>query len=242
MQSRYSGNFISQIRANSGDFHELRPYVFGEESTRIDYKKSNFEENSLIVREYVQEKTYEVCLVFVIDPSLRFGTTELTKFDIISEAIMMICDAVWEKELQGSCYIASTSITPNQFLEYPFPRDAQELQHFLIFLKKTILSCTTSLSGKQTTSILKRISENREQKGILLFGENFLEKQIHQFFSEFQLLQILIVHPVEHRIAKNNTLPEKLLTEPISKAYGAQVVLSQPEQIGNMLQSAFHVW
>lgn len=114
--------------------------------------------------------------------------------------------------------------------------------HFLAFLKKTILSCTDSLSEKQTTAILKRISDNREQKGILLFGENFSEKQIHQFFSEFQLLQILIVHPAEFRITKNNALPEKLLTEPISKVYGAQVVLSQPEQIGNMLQSAFHVW
>lgn len=47
---------------------------------------------------------------------------------------------------------------------------------------------------------------------------------------------------MELRIAKNTTLPEKLLNEPVSKIYGAQVVLSQPEQIGNMLQSAFHVW
>jgi len=155
---------------------------------------------------------------------------------------MLICNSVWEKELSGSCHIVSTSMGQNQFLEYPFPRDTQELQHFLAFLKKTILSCTSSLSEKQATPILKRISENREQKGIFLFGENFSEKQIQQFFMEFQLLQILIIHPVELQIVKHVSLPKKLLSEPMSKSYGAQVVLSQPDQIANMLQSALHLW
>ena len=65
---------------------------------------------------------------------------------------------------------------------------------------------------------------------------------MQQFFSEFQVLQILIIHPVELRITQHISLPEKLLSEPMSQVYGAQVVLSNPDQIGNMLQSAFHLW
>jgi uncharacterized protein (DUF58 family) len=130
LQSRYSGNYVSRIRANSGDFHELRPYIIGEESSRIDYRKSNFEENHLIVREYTQEKSYEACMVFCIDPSWRFGTSELTKFDILSEAVMLICQSVWAHELQGSMLLIGEGVGPDGVLEYPFPKDSQELRHF----------------------------------------------------------------------------------------------------------------
>lgn len=242
LQSRYSGNFLSRIRANSGDFHELRPYVTGEETSRIDYRKSNFEENELIVREYVQEKSYEACLAYCLDPSWRFGTAELTKFDMLSEATMLICESVWEKELQGSIALVGASVSKAGFLEYPFPRDAQELRHFFDFLKKCLLSCDDGVKEKKCREVFTGIAEKMEQRGIILFGETVTDETVSECFPEYQVLKVSLVHPTELRIARHEKTPQCLLDGPVSTEYGARLILSQPEHMHIALQTAFHLW
>lgn len=242
LQSRHSGNLVSRVRANSGDFHELRPYVMGEETTRIDYRKSDFENDALIVREYVQEQSYGMAFIFCIDPSWRFGTRELTKFDLISEAITIICESVWEKELPGSFVVVGQHLSNGGMAEYPFPRNIPELRDFLKYLRGQVLSCEEPLSQKRLHSALELVSRAREQMGILLFGEHATETDISGFLAEYQVLRIALVHPAELRISKNTDIPQEILAGPVATRYGARLILSQSDQVWDVLQTAFRLW
>lgn len=81
-----------------------------------------------------------------------------------------------------------------------------------------------------------------EQKGIILFGEYVSEPVISQGFPEYQVLQVSLVHPAERRISHGSDFSSDLENGPVATPYGSQLVLSQPEQIGMALQTAFHLW
>lgn len=155
---------------------------------------------------------------------------------------MLLCESVWEQELQGSIVLIGASVSQSGFLEYPFPRDAQELRHFLRFLKRCILSCTESVKEKPAREIFTKIAEKNEQRGIVLFNETIPDSILIQCFLEYQVLRVSLVHPTEWQISKNAQIPSHLLAGPVSTTYGAQLILNQPDQINLAFQTAFHLW
>lgn len=143
-RSRFSGDFLSRVRASSGDFHELRPYVSGESGVRVDYRKSDFESGRLVVREYLQEQSFELGIVVFVDPAWRFGTDDFTKFDIFSSSIRCLALSVWDREIVASLFLVSGDM--GHIREYPFPRDMGELRACLDLLRDMIFQSEKTVS------------------------------------------------------------------------------------------------
>jgi hypothetical protein len=101
---------------------------------------------------------------------------------------------------------------------------------------------TKVISQKKCQDYFAQIASKKEQKGIILFGEYLSELILTEHFSEFQVVQISLIHPAEWQISRESNLPTKLLDGPITTSYGSQLILSQTEQIGVTLQTAFHLW
>ena len=155
---------------------------------------------------------------------------------------MLLCESVWEKELQGSITLIGPSVSKAGFLEYPFPRDSQELGHFFAFLKKCLWSSDDEVKERKCREVFAGIAEKMEQRGIILFGETVSDEMVSESFPEYQVLKISLVHPMELRIAKCEKVPQYLLDGPVSTEYGARLILSQPEHLHVSLQTAFHLW
>lgn len=105
-----------------------------------------------------------------------------------------------------------------------------------------IHATTKEISQIKCSDFFAQIAAKKEQKGIILFGEYLDESMITEHLCEFQVVQISLIHPAEWQISQELNIPRMLLDGPITTSYGSQLILSQPEQIGMALQTAFHLW
>lgn len=121
---RESGKTISFIRSSSGEFSQIRPYEVGESSLRIDSKRSRFESNQIVVREYLTEKDFFVGIIISLDPILRYGTEKYSKFDVIESVLNILITSIHAHEFTGKVYL----IAHDRFFEYSLPDSEMELQ------------------------------------------------------------------------------------------------------------------
>lgn len=105
---RNAGKIISSIRSSSGEFSQIRPYEPGESSLRIDSKRSRFEQNQIVVREYLSEKEYFVAIVIALSPVLRYATEKYTKFDILAELTKLLVYSIQVREYTGKIYLLTS--------------------------------------------------------------------------------------------------------------------------------------
>jgi hypothetical protein len=165
-QRSVDGNFSSKIRASAGEFQELRPYIFGENASRIDFRKSNFDSDTLVLREYTQEKEFHVHIAIVPDASWRFGTSRYTKRDILIESLMHIVNSLWIQEIPG--YIWWYDSLSQKTYSFPFPRQMRELESLCDFIRNWDIPEYHSDIPYQSSPIAC-ISQTSGEGGILYF-------------------------------------------------------------------------
>ncbi len=82
-----SGNNISSKSGDGFDFYELKPYNFGEDVRRIDWKRSA-KMNEPFVKYFHQEREIEIIIVPILTGSLFFGLQKL-KIELLSEIVAL---------------------------------------------------------------------------------------------------------------------------------------------------------
>ncbi len=83
-----SGNNISSHSGDGFDFYELRPYTFGEDVRRIDWKRSA-KMNEPYVKLFHEEKELQIIIVPLLCGSLGFGVKRL-KQSVVVEAVALL--------------------------------------------------------------------------------------------------------------------------------------------------------
>ncbi len=83
-----SGNNISLNSGDGFDFYELRPYMYGEDVRRIDWK-SSAKMNEPYVKLFHEEKQLQVLIVPILTGSLGFGLQRL-KQDVVAEVVALL--------------------------------------------------------------------------------------------------------------------------------------------------------
>ncbi len=83
-----SGNNISAKSGDGFDFYELKPYNFGEDVRRIDWKRSA-KQNEPFVKFFHEEREIELIIVPILTGSLFFGLQKL-KIELLSEIISLL--------------------------------------------------------------------------------------------------------------------------------------------------------
>ncbi len=83
-----SGNNISSKSGDGFDFYELKPYNFGEDVRRIDWKRSA-KMNEPFVKYFHQEREIELIIVPILTGSLYFGLNKL-KLELLIEILALL--------------------------------------------------------------------------------------------------------------------------------------------------------
>ncbi len=83
-----SGNNISSRSGDGFDFYELRPYSYGEDVRRIDWKRSA-KMNEPFVKLFHEEREIQILIVPILSGSLQFGIKRL-KQDVVAEIVALL--------------------------------------------------------------------------------------------------------------------------------------------------------
>jgi uncharacterized protein (DUF58 family) len=83
-RSHYSGLYQSAFRGLGMEFAEVREYAEGDDVRLIDWNVSA-RSQSLYVKRMVEERERNVLLILDTTGSLRFGSVQRTKFDLLME-------------------------------------------------------------------------------------------------------------------------------------------------------------
>lgn len=83
-----AGNNISLKSGDGFDFYELRPYSYGEDVRRIDWKRSA-KMNEHYVKLFHEEREIQILIVPILTGSLGFGLKRL-KQDVVAEIVALL--------------------------------------------------------------------------------------------------------------------------------------------------------
>lgn len=83
-----AGNNISSKSGDGFDFYELRPYDYGEDVRRIDWKRSA-KMNEPYVKLFHEEREIQILIVPILTGSLSFGLKRL-KQEVVAEVVALL--------------------------------------------------------------------------------------------------------------------------------------------------------
>ncbi|PID48152.1 MAG: DUF58 domain-containing protein [Proteobacteria bacterium] len=83
-----AGNNISLKSGDGFDFYELRPYNYGEDVRRVDWKRSA-KMGKPYVKLFHEEKELQILIVPILSGSLKFGLQRL-KQDVVAEIVALL--------------------------------------------------------------------------------------------------------------------------------------------------------
>lgn len=83
-----AGNNISSKSGDGFDFYELRPYSYGEDVRRIDWKRSA-KMNEPYVKLFHEEREIQILIVPILTGSLGFGLRRL-KQEVVAEIVALL--------------------------------------------------------------------------------------------------------------------------------------------------------
>ena len=85
---KLQGRHLSPLKGNGLDFKELREYIYGEDTKKIDWKISAKLQKPY-VKEFEEEREINIILAILASGSLHFGSYRL-KSEVVSEIVAIL--------------------------------------------------------------------------------------------------------------------------------------------------------
>jgi len=161
------GDSRSAIRGSGFEFDQIREYRQGDDIRFIDWNASS-RMNSLLVKEYIEERSRTILLCVDISSSVLFGSTDATKRDVMAEVASVLA-------LVANCGKDRTGLllfSDEVELYIPPGRGHQHVNRIIEFLFcHRSKHKTTSLQ-----SILKRLIQERQRNAIVFLISDFIDE------------------------------------------------------------------
>ena len=168
LTSSLVGDSRSAIRGSGFEFDQIREYRQGDDIRFIDWNAST-RTNSLLVKEYIEERSRTILLCVDISSSVLFGSQENTKRDLMAEvASILALVANFGKDRTG-LMLFSNEVE----LYIPPGRGNQHINRIIEFLFcHQAKQSTTSLQ-----SALKRLIRERHKDAVVFLVSDFIDEE-----------------------------------------------------------------
>lgn len=177
-----AGNNISSKSGDGFDFYELRPYTYGEDVRRIDWKRSA-KMNEPYVKLFHEEKELQILIVPILTGSLGFGLKRL-KQDVVAEIVALLGFSALKNSDRYSILtckqkeIKATKLTKKEATLY------QEVESIL---DENLLGLNASYED-----IKSFIQKRYKRRSLVVFIGDFWE--IPEFNSLAKRHEVLVLH------------------------------------------------
>jgi hypothetical protein len=229
---REIGKSVSLVRSSAGEFSQIRPYEAGESSLRIDSKRSRFESNQIVVREYLIEKEFFVGIIISLDPVLRYGTERYSKFDSIDAILRMLIISIHAHEYAGNIYV----IAYDFIFEFPLPDSEMEIQDLINTLETQLYATENIPQWEIQRKCFQKVYTQVREWGVIYLWDYLPEALFSEFAREYH------IQTAAFEIVHEDELEDLELWDVHKREYGVYGLCTSPNNLWLLLQKAFQTW
>jgi uncharacterized protein (DUF58 family) len=191
----FSGEYHSIFRGQGMEFHEVRPYIAGDDVRSIDWNvtaRAGFP----YVKTYVETRELNVLLMADVSPSSLFGTGEKAKRDLLAEtAALLIFSAIRNRDEVGLVLFTDRV--------EKFIRPRRGTRHGLRLLSE-LLEFRPEGRSSDLVQPLEMVAKQLKRRTILFVMSDFLLKDptdvMRRLTSRHDIIPVVLGDPREEEI------------------------------------------
>ncbi len=198
----FAGNFRSLFKGNGLNFKEIREYVVEDDIKSIDWKTSaKYAKPFIKINE--EERFQQIFFVIDVSKSIEFGTSYITKKDLIAE----ICFLIAYSSAKNNDKIGAIFFSEEIEKVIPLSKN----QNAVSIIAKELLELNPQNTGTSYKNILNYINKNIKKNTIIFILSDFIsdidyEKELSILSKKFTPIFIQINDNFEQNIPKTNLI------------------------------------
>ena len=170
---------VHQRRGEGLEFHELREYRQGDSQRRIDWK-ATARRQTLISREYEEEKNQQVLLLVDCGRRMRALDGDLTHFDHVLNAVLLL---TWVALRQGDAVGLMTLAGDDRWLP---PRKGQNGMSSIL---RSVYDLETSLEPPDYLEAATRLMGRQRRRALVVLMTNLRDEDATELVPALGLLR-----------------------------------------------------
>ena len=190
-----AGTYHSAFKGKGMSFSECRAFADGDDVRYIDWNASA-RQNSLFVKQFVEERELSVCIILDLSPSMAFGSINLTKAEAAIEAMSIVAFSA----LRNNDQVCLMMFDGFGYKIIPFTKGHHKTLHFILeamHFRGSGEACYLSDSLNKAAKILKR----RSLVFVISdFHDSAYEIPIKLLSHRHEVLPVVVSDPLESRM------------------------------------------
>lgn len=222
-----SGGYTSVFRGQGMEFEEVREYFPGDDYRRIDWNVTA-RHTTPYVKQHKEERELNVMMLLDLSGSLHFGSTQLSKRDILVETSALLAfTSLFNQDKIGAIFFT------DQIEQYIYP---SKNKNTILRLIRDILFYPPKGRGTNINLALDYALSNMKRKGIIFIFSDFLSpvdsSKLFIASKRHDIIPIVINDEFENREQTkglglidmiDNETGKKILIDTNSKSYLAYI-------------------
>lgn len=155
-RNEIAGTYHSAFKGQGMSFSECRAFADGDDVRYIDWNASA-RQNSLFVKQFIEERELSVCIILDLSPSMSFGSISISKAEAAIEAMSIVSFSALKNNDQVSLMMFDSF----GYKVIPFTKGHHKTLHFILeamHFRGTGEPCLLADSLNKAAKILKRKS------------------------------------------------------------------------------------
>lgn len=186
------GDSRSAIKGSGFEFDQIRGYTFGDDIRFIDWKASA-RNNTLLVKQYIEERSRTIYLLVDISKSSFFGSRGSDKWSRIAEIASILSLVAYHGKDQVGLVLFSDQV---ELMVSP----SSSLSHIHMLIE-TLLTTKPKQSQTNISAALKYFLSLKKQNGIVFLISDFIDDAMDAYLSQvakrFDTIAIRCLDPYE---------------------------------------------
>lgn len=206
-----AGSYHSAFKGRGMSFSECKPYEDGDDVRYIDWNASA-RQQGLFVKQFVEERELNVCIVLDLSPSMAFASTGISKQEAAIEAMSIVAFTALQNNDMVSMFIYGEG-----GMKYLPPQKGKRRIYSLLHesLQFQPNEDITSLEF-----VLSKLAQIQKRRSLVFVISDFLqskfELELKRLTHRHELIPVVISDPMEARLPDIGLV---LLRDPTTKEF-----------------------
>lgn len=205
------GSWTTNFKGHGIEFSGYRSYQFGDDASIIDWKAS-LRGKSILVKEYVEEKSVNVYFILDVSNSMLFTSTKKLKVEVGAELVSSMAYAV----LRSGDAVGMSMVTDKLVTKTPIS-SGRKMHYYIV---NDLLNLNNYGGNYDFNAIMKRLFTYLKSRAVVVIVSDFIGlsddwyRYLRIASQKYQIIGIMIRDPRDRELPK--TGGQFLIEDPYS--------------------------